>query len=166
MSYLRIYLRLYRVPAFAPYVWSYRTCFGPLQSTYILLTYLFRFRRPTLNESEVQYCVNGAIEIFTAQYKSTGSVSSLANDNLGISKPHVPVTIQILLDLHQRLDSPTVSNESTLSSIGIDDWRAAAKGGIHGNVPDSGPDRDFITSLYELQDWLVSLLEDSECFSI
>lgn len=165
-SYLRIYLHLYQVPAFAPYVWSYRTCFGPLQSTYILLTYLFRFQQPNFQEEDVRYCVDGAIKIFTAQYQSQDSDFLLANDNSNTSKSHVPVAIQFLVDLRQRLDSPTESDKPTPSPVGIADWRKAGKEGIDSNVPDSGPDRDFIANLYELQDWLVNLLKDTECFSI
>lgn len=94
------------------------------------------------------------------------SDSSLANANSDTSKSHVPVAIQVLADLRRRLDSPTESNEPPPSPVGIVDWRNAGKGGTHSNVADSGPDRDFIASLYELQDWLVRLVEDSECFSL
>lgn len=165
-SYLRIYLRLYHTPAFAPYVWSYRTFFGPLQSTYILLTYLFRFRRQTFNEPEVRYCVDGAMKIFMAQYQSTDSDSSFVNDNSDTSESQLPVDIHVLVDLRRRLDSPTGINEPTPSPAEYKDWKAASKGGIHGNVPKSGPDQNLIASLYDLQDWSVQLIHDTECFSI
>jgi len=166
MSYLRIYLRLYHTPAFAPYVWSYRTCFGPLQSTYILLTYLFRFRRQTFNEHEVRYCVDEAIKILMAQHQSTDSDSSVANDNPDASDSIVPVAIEVLADLHRRLDSPTGSNEPTPSPVEYQDWKAASKGSIYSNTPGSGPDKEFIASLYDMQGWLVQLIQDSESFSV
>lgn len=162
-SYLHIYLSLHHIPAFAPYVWSYRTYFGPLQSTYILLTYLLRFRPEPLNDHVVRPCVDGAIKMFMTQYQSTDSDSSLADNNPNTSETHLPVAIQVLVDLHQRLDSPTGNGEPTASTVDIKDWRAISKGGIYRNVPESGPDRAFISSLYDLQDSLVQLVQDSEC---
>ena len=166
MFYLRIYLRLYHTPAFAPYTWSYRTFFGPHQSTYILLTYLFRFRRQTLTGHEARYCVDGAIKLFMTQYQPTDSNSSLTNDNPDTSESHVPVAIQVLVDLRRRLDSPTGINESAPSPVGLNDWSAASKGGIHDNVPDSRPDQELIASLYDLQNWSEQLMQDTECFTI
>jgi hypothetical protein len=111
-------------------------------------------------------CVDAAIENFMAQYQSPDSGLSLAKDNPDTSESQLPITIQVLVDLHRRLDLPTGSNEPTPSPVEWKDWKAAAERTTYGNVPDSGPGQDFLTSLSDLQAWLVQLMLDSERFSI
>lgn len=160
LSYLRNYLQLYQTPAFAPYVWSYRTHFGPLQCTFIMMIYLLQFRQAS-NYQLARYCVDEMIDHFINQYQSADSSST--KDSPESSKPRAPVSIQVLIDLYRRLDSPTGSNEPPPQPV---DWKAVASGkAIHGNVPDSGPGQDFLAILPDLQAWSAQLVMESEGFS-
>lgn len=107
LSYLRTFLQVHRDPAFAPYMWFYRTSFGPLQSTFLLLTYLLHFREAP-DYQTVRSCVDDIFDDFIPQYRS--SQLSPANSAPDSSVSPMPVAIQVLFDLHRRLDSPSRIN--------------------------------------------------------
>lgn len=160
MSYLRNYLKLYQTPAFAPYMWLYRIYFGPLQCTFILLIYLLHYQRAP-NYQVIRYCVEEAIDHSMTQYQLAADFS-LTNENPSSSKSQVPVFIQVLVDLHQRLDSPKGSNEPPTPPV---HWKAASGETEYGTVPSSGVGQDFIATLSDLQAWSAQLVKESEGFS-
>lgn len=107
VDYLRIYLQLYQAPAFSPYAWFYSSHYGPLQCVFITLVYLHSF--PESGETLLaRYCVDEVIQHCVSQYQDPDSSStrtSPGDTDSNSSKTRMPLAIQILVDLHERLDS-------------------------------------------------------------
>ncbi|KAJ5186081.1 Transcription factor [Penicillium cf. griseofulvum] len=107
VNYLRIYLQLYQTPAFSPYAWFFCSYYGSLQCVFITLIYLHSF--PDSEETLLaRYCVDEVIHHCVTQYHApdgsstrTGSEDTQSNG----SRTRMPLVIQVLVDLHERLDS-------------------------------------------------------------
>ncbi|KGO67465.1 Transcription factor, fungi [Penicillium italicum] len=107
VNYLRIYLQLYQAPAFSPYVWLCSSHYGPLQCVFITLMYLHSFQESG-ETLLAQYCVDEVMHHCVAQFQAPESSSTRNSPNdtdSNSSKPRIPTAIQVLVDLHERLDS-------------------------------------------------------------
>ncbi|KAJ5419975.1 hypothetical protein N7465_002494 [Penicillium sp. CMV-2018d] len=107
VDYLRIYLQLYQAPAFSPYAWFSSSHYGPLQCVFITLVYLHSFQESG-ETLLARYCVDEVMQHCMAQYQAPDSSStrtSPGDTDSNSSKTHMPLVIQILVDLHERLDS-------------------------------------------------------------
>ncbi|CAI7639452.1 unnamed protein product [Penicillium glandicola] len=106
VNYLRIYLQLYQAPAFAPYVWFCCSHYGPLQCVFITLLYLHSFQ-DSGETLLARYCVDEVIHHCVAQYQSPDSSSSRSSsdDTNSNGGKTMPLAVQVLVDLHERLDS-------------------------------------------------------------
>lgn len=102
MNYLRIYLRIYQIPAFAPYAWFCCSHYGPFQCTFIALLYLELFPNSG-GSSRVRYIVDQAIQHFLAHYQPSPTSKSPEESE---TNERVPLAIQILVEFHNRLSSP------------------------------------------------------------
>ncbi|KAJ5359813.1 Transcription factor [Penicillium concentricum] len=107
VNYLRIYLQLYQAPAFSPYAWFFCSHYGPLQCVFITLIYLHSF--PDSGETLLaRYCVDEVIHHCVAQYQTPNGCSTRTSPDdtdSNASKARMPLVIQVLVDLHERLDS-------------------------------------------------------------
>nr|QWQ58167.1 MacR [Penicillium rubens] len=107
VNYLRIYLQLYQAPAFSPYAWFCCSHYGPLQCVFITLMYLHYFQHSG-ETTLARYCVDEVIHHCVAQYQAPGPSStrtSLDGTDSSGGKMPMPLAIQVLVDLHERLDS-------------------------------------------------------------
>ncbi|KAJ5490653.1 hypothetical protein N7453_011478 [Penicillium expansum] len=107
VNYLRIYLQLYQTPAFSPYAWFCSSHYGPFQCVFITLMYLHSFQESG-ETLLARYCVDEVIHHCVAQYQAPGSSSTRTSPDdtdANLSKPRMPLAIQVLVDLHERLDS-------------------------------------------------------------
>ncbi|PYH88730.1 hypothetical protein BO71DRAFT_413316 [Aspergillus ellipticus CBS 707.79] len=108
VSYFRIILQVYQAPAFAPYMWFCGSYNGPLQCVFLTLIYLHCFKggRETLL---ARYCVDEMIEHIVSHYQVAQPSSARAcpdsDSEAGPSTARMPHAIQVLVDLHSRLDS-------------------------------------------------------------
>ncbi|KAJ5186746.1 hypothetical protein N7449_011510 [Penicillium cf. viridicatum] len=100
VDYLRIYLQLYQAPAFSPYAWFCSSHYGPLQCVFITLVYLHSFQESG-ETLLARYCVDEVMQQCMAQYQAPDSSSARTSPG----DTDMPLTIQILVDLHERLDS-------------------------------------------------------------
>ncbi|OQE40828.1 hypothetical protein PENCOP_c005G02910 [Penicillium coprophilum] len=113
VNYLRIYLQLYQAPAFSPYAWFFCSYYGPLQCVFMTLIYLHSFEdsKETLL---ARYCVDEVIHHCVAQYQAPDSSSTKTSpddaDPIN-SKKRMPLVLQVLVDLHKRLDSSFEAEE-------------------------------------------------------
>lgn len=97
-------------------MWSFCRGYGPLQCTFLILIYLLYFRQAP-NYHLVRHYVDRIIHHYISSHKSPDS--SLANGSLDISKPPMPVAIQVLVELHRRLDLPVGSKELPPSALNL-----------------------------------------------
>lgn len=119
VSYCRVILQVYQVPAFSPYMWFSYSHYGPLQCVYLILIYLHYFKdQKTIPLA--RYYVDEIIEYKMSHYQdvrpSSVEVSLDAESEMGPSKARMPLAFQVLIDLQSRLDSHLESdNDSQLT---------------------------------------------------
>ena len=75
VSYLRNFLQLIHTPAFQPYVWFCRTISAPLQSTFLILTYL-QDHRETAAEVQALYMVHEVLDFFVEESDNDSSIDT------------------------------------------------------------------------------------------
>ena len=75
VSYLRNFLQLIHTPAFQSYVWFCRTNSAPLQSTFLILTYL-QDHRGTAAEAQALYMVHEVIDFFVDESDNNPSTDA------------------------------------------------------------------------------------------
>ncbi|PWY94566.1 hypothetical protein BO94DRAFT_563173 [Aspergillus sclerotioniger CBS 115572] len=106
VSYLRIILPIYQSSAFSPYTWFCRSYHGPLQCVFLTLIYLDCFRDS--KETTARYFVDEIMEHIVSHYQGVhSSTARNTPDSQSPSKTQLPLAIQVLVDLHNRLDSPS-----------------------------------------------------------
>ncbi|KAL4794666.1 hypothetical protein BDV19DRAFT_379370 [Aspergillus venezuelensis] len=109
VNYLRITLQLYQTPAFSPYIWSTYSYYGPLQCIFLTLVYLHCFK----DSGQIplaRYCVDEVIDHSISHYQDPARLyrpSATADTDKAdsLKKTRMPLAIQVLIDLHSRLDS-------------------------------------------------------------
>lgn len=74
ISYLRNFLQMMQIPAFAPYAWFSSTYFGPLQAVFLILVYVQNNHDPE-SEPQALYLVDEVIDFFVS---GEGSSTPLA----------------------------------------------------------------------------------------
>lgn len=120
VNYLRIYLQLHQTPAFAPYTWFCCSHYGPSQCVFITLMYLHSF--PDAGEIFLaRHLVDEFIHHCAAHHQISDpwSTSSTRNnseepESNGV-KMRMPLAIQVLVELHDRLYSSRGPQERPLS---------------------------------------------------
>ena len=172
VSYLRIFLHVYETSAFAPYLWFCRSYQGPLQCVFLTLTYLDSFK--DLGEiSLARYYVDEIMEHTFSHYNVVPASSTLASHPVSDYEPpkaQMPHAIQVLADLHRRLDVPAdrLHSHSYRSPTMSDPLSTTTgrKGGPFisglGIDSDSGRDPAFAGAVADLDAWASSLTRDHE----
>ncbi|CRG86472.1 hypothetical protein PISL3812_03478 [Talaromyces islandicus] len=87
---------------------SWHRSYGPLQCTFLILIYLHYFQQEP-DYHIARYYVDKMIHHYISRHQSPNS--SLQNGGPDTSKPPMPVAVQVLVDLHGRLDLPAGNNE-------------------------------------------------------
>lgn len=105
VSYCRVILQVYQVHAFSLYMWFSYSYYGPLQCVYLTLIYLHCFK----DRREIplaRYCVDEIIEHNVSHYQVAHPSSPKDNESeMGPSEARMPLAVQVLINLHSRLDS-------------------------------------------------------------
>lgn len=104
-------MQLYQTPAFAPYAWFCCGHYGPFQCLFITLIYLHSFPDPG-EFFLARYLVDEVIHHCVAHYEMPGPSSAASTRNNSAEpessggKMRMPLAIQVLVKLHDRLNSP------------------------------------------------------------
>ena len=106
VSYLRNFLQLIHTPAFQPYVWFCRTNSAPLQSTFLILTYL-QDHRGTSTEAQALYMVHEVMDFFVEESDNNTSTDTRAemSANTEIGSKQVDPSWKRLKALLRRVES-------------------------------------------------------------
>ena len=94
ITYLRNFMQLMRVPAFAPYKWFCTNHLAPFQCIFLCLTYL-QYNRDCNNRPLIRYFVDEVIDIFASPGVDTTP-----------SNKQVPLAWRMLVTLRNRVDLP------------------------------------------------------------
>ncbi|RDK39833.1 C6 zinc finger domain protein [Aspergillus phoenicis ATCC 13157] len=127
VSYLRIFLQLYQTPAFSPYVWFCYRHYGPLQCVFLILVYLRTF--PESGDIVLaRYCIDEIIDHTVSHYQvPQDSFGATRADNPesdeGSTEERIPLAIQVLVDLHNRLHSHPRSDNHTTDRLDENEYQ-------------------------------------------
>ncbi|GKZ18420.1 hypothetical protein AbraIFM66951_000979 [Aspergillus brasiliensis] len=142
VSYLRVFLQLYQTPAFSPYLWFCYRYHGPLQCVFLLLVYLHSFPEPGENVL-ARYCIDEIIDHTVSYYQVSQELPGATRaDNPecdeGSSPPQLPLAIQVLVDLHRRLDQHLTSDTQPSGRLDDGDGRFSPYSLEHGSQGTEG----------------------------
>jgi hypothetical protein len=153
VNYLRNFLPLYQAPEFSPYVWFCRSNYGPLQCVLLTLIYLHYFP-DSVEVVQAQYYVDEVIKHIMSNYQDP-EPSSMRDSPDGPesdgdqSKPRMPLAIQVLIDLHSRLDPPLKPHNQPPPPLDEIEYQ------FHLRAPylasDSGFDQDLLSRILDLE---------------
>lgn len=107
IGYLRNFLQLTRIPAFAPYAWFYSTHHAPPQCVFLILTYLQR-NRDSAHAHLARHLVDEVIDVFAPDehlrvYSKEGPNFPRSTTQYGCQTPS---TWRLLIALRQKHDLP------------------------------------------------------------
>lgn len=107
IGYLRNFLQLTRIPAFAPYAWFYSSHHAPLQCVFLILTYLQR-NRDFAHAHLARHLVDEVIDVFAPDeqlrvYSKEGHYSPRSTTQPGCQTPSA---WRLLIALRQKHDFP------------------------------------------------------------
>ncbi|KAJ5160400.1 Transcription factor [Penicillium canariense] len=181
VNYLSIYLQLHQTPAFAPYAWFCCSHYGPSQCVFITLMYLHSF--PDAGEIFLaRYLVDEVIQHYATHYQISdpSSTSSTKNNSeepaSNGGKMRMPLAIQVLVELHDRLDSSGGPSSANRTNHNCETppivtgpppvVAAGSKPGLRNSVfeaeSDSGRNTDFLTTLSDLEAWSSMIILESD----
>lgn len=153
VNYLRNFLPLYQAPEFSPYLWFCRSNYGPLQCLFLTLIYLHHF--PDSGEVvEARYYVDEVIKHMMSDYQDPDPSSMRGSpdgpeSNGEPSKPQMPLAIQVLIDLHSRLDSPSEPHNQPLPSLDEMEYQFNSRAPYISS--NSGFDQDLLSRIFDLE---------------
>lgn len=106
--YLRSFMQITQIPAFAPYMWYCLNHHAPLQCVFLILTYL-QHNRHSEHAHLARYYVDEVTDVFTCnerRAKAGTNNQDLEGEEEGSQIKPKPFAWKILVDLRHRLDLP------------------------------------------------------------